>query len=152
MARNAITVYLPDDLLARVRAEAKSAHRSESSLVSEAIRARYQKAENGSEEEIARRFTSRLDARLEKVVGESLILKEIMLLFIQVWLKHNPALDEALEESATASAEARFERFLDHVAQGLSPGSSLGSEVLSLDAPFELTAPPEDDELAEQSA
>lgn len=140
MARNGITVYLPDDLLIRVRADARQQHRSESSLMTEAIRARYGKGASDAEEEVARRFSSRIDARLEKLVGESLILKEIVLLFIQVWLKHNPALDQKIEESATASAEARFERFLDHVAQGLAPGNSLGAEILSLDE-ADLAAP-----------
>ena len=73
------------------------------------------------------------DARLEKVIGESLILKEIVLLFVRVWLEHNPPIDEHLEEDAAASAEARFERFLDFVAQALTPGKSLGA-VFSLES------------------
>ena len=71
-----------------------------------------------------------LEARLDKAIGETLILKEIVLLFIRVWLEHNPPIDEALEESAAASAEARFERFLDLVAQALAPGQSLASREL----------------------
>ena len=127
MARGGITVYLPRDLEARIRRIAKDQHRSDSSVVADAVKARYERGEftNKAVEETARRQISRVDARLSKAIGETLILKEIVLLFIRVWLEHNPPVDEALEESAAASAEARFERFLDFVAQALAPGKSL---------------------------
>ncbi|KAF0180237.1 MAG: CopG family transcriptional regulator [Alphaproteobacteria bacterium] len=126
MARKRITVYLPPDLQARVERIALDQHRSESSVITDAVRARWDRnASNEAQEEPARRQLSRVDARLDKAVGETLILKEIVLLFIRVWLEHNPPIDEALEESAAASAEARFERFLDFVAQGLAPGKSV---------------------------
>lgn len=128
MAARKLSVYLPPALNEKVRKAARDQHRSESSIILEAVKARLERGEatNAAIEESARRQVSRVDARLEKVIGESLILKEIVLLFIRVWLEHNPPIDERLEESAAASAEARFERFLDFVAQQLSPGKSLG--------------------------
>ena len=134
MARGGITVYLPRDLEARIRRIAKDQHRSDSSVVADAVKARYERNElNGKAlEETARRQISRVDARLSKAIGETLILKEIVLLFIRVWLEHNPPVDEALEESAAASAEARFERFLDFVAQALAPGKSLAQAETNL--------------------
>lgn len=126
MARKRITVYLPPDLQDRVERIAREQHRSESSVISDAVRSRWDRNAGGeAQEEPARRQLSRVDARLDKAVGETLILKEIVLLFVRVWLEHNPPIDEALEESAAASAEARFERFLDFVAQGLAPGKSV---------------------------
>ncbi len=123
MARNGITVYLPPELEARIQHLARDQHRSASSLIADAVKGRYERGEGGKAvEESAKRQLSRVDARLDKVIGESLIVKEIVLLFVRVWLEHNPPIDEALEESAAASAEARFSRFLDFVAQGLKPG------------------------------
>ncbi len=143
MARGGITVYLPRDLEARVRRIAKDQHRSDSSVVADAVRARYERNQftNEALEETARRQISRVDARLGKAIGEMLILKEMMLLFIRVWLEHNPPIEEHLEESAAASAEARFERFLDFVAQALAPGKSLTAQEPSLVA-AEPASPP----------
>lgn len=133
MAARKLSVYLPPALDEKVRKTARDQHRSESSIVLEALKARLERGEaaNAAIEESARRQLSRVDARLEKVIGEGLILKEIVLLFIRVWLEHNPPIDEHLEESAAASAEARFERFLDFVAQQLSPGKSLSEGALA---------------------
>jgi predicted transcriptional regulator len=129
MPRSGITVYLPPALEERIQNMAKDQHRSESSLVAEAVKARFDKRtlETAS---IIERERFRTDARLDKAIGEALILKEVLLLFVRVWLEHNPPIDPSLEESAAASADARFERFLDFVAQGLSPGKSIASREL----------------------
>lgn len=125
MARGGITVYLPRDLETRIRRIAHDQHRSESSVVAEAVKARFERGEAAKDDNADRRL-SRVDLRLDKAIGESLIIKEILLLFVRVWLEHNPPIDEEMEESAAASAEARFERFLDFVTQALGPGKSLG--------------------------
>lgn len=125
MARGGITVYLPRDLETRIRRIARDQHRSESSVVAEAVKARFERGEGAAKDENADRRLARVDLRLDKAIGESLIIKEILLLFVRVWLEHNPPVDEEMEESAAASAEARFERFLDFVTQALGPGKSL---------------------------
>ncbi len=129
MARRKFTVYLPPALEEKVRKLARHQHRSDSSVIRESVKARLERpdATTAVIEESARRQIGRVDARLEKAIGEALILKEILLLFIRVWLEHNPPVEEELEESAAASAEARFERFLDLVAMQLSPGRSMGA-------------------------
>ncbi|MGD9979520.1 MAG: hypothetical protein AB7H66_05850 [Hyphomonadaceae bacterium] len=127
MARGGITVYLPRDLETRIRRIARDQHRSESSVVAEAVKARFERGEGATKDEGPDRRLSRVDLRLDKAIGESLIIKEILLLFVRVWLEHNPPIDEEMEESAAASAEARFERFLDFVTQALGPGKSLGA-------------------------
>lgn len=150
MPRKGITVYLPRDLEGRIQRMAKEQHRSESSIVADAVKARFDRRAT-EEDDVAKRQTSRTEARLDKAIGEALILKEVVLLYIRVWLEHNPPIDEGLEESAAASAEARFERFLDFVAQGLAPGKSIATRELitvALSAPAEnghapsLEAPP----------
>lgn len=123
MSKNGITVYLPRDLELRVQRIARDQHRSESSVITEAVRARYDKRDgDAAPAALGERYGSRLDARFDKAIGEALILKEVVLLFIRVWLEHNPPIDDAQAESAAASAEARFQRFLELVAQGLQPG------------------------------
>ena len=74
------------------------------------------------------RLSARWEARLDKAVGEALILKEALLLFVRVWLEHNPPLEPELEDSAAMSANARFERYLDLLAQGLRGGRSIGAQ------------------------
>jgi predicted transcriptional regulator len=125
MARKGITVYLPPDLEAKVERLAYDQHRSESSVIAEAVRARLG-PRNGEAmtDSTEQRHLTRIDARLDKVIGEALVLKETLLLFVRVWLEHNPPLDEDQEEAAAASAEARFERFLHFVAEALQ-GKSL---------------------------
>lgn len=73
------------------------------------------------------RWSARLDARFDKAIGETLIIKEALLLFVRVWLEHNPPLEEQFEESAGMSAEARFERFLDLLAHGLKNHQSIAA-------------------------
>ena len=125
MARRKITVYLPADLEACVQRIARDLHRSQSSVVTEAVRSRWARiACVQDQQEPAGRLLPRIDARLDKAIGETLVVKEIVLLFVRVWLEHNPPIDEVLEERAAASAQARFERFLDFVAQALAPGSA----------------------------
>lgn len=131
MPRKAVSVYLPPDLEARVRRLAVDQHRSESGVITDILKARLERGDGVRPSgEIDARLVFRLDARLQKVVGEALIMKEIVLLFVRVWLEHTPPLDEHMEESAAASADARFERFCDLVAQALAPGQSLASREL----------------------
>jgi hypothetical protein len=126
MPRKGITVYLTRDLEAKIEKIARDQHRSESSVIAEAVRARFSGRDGDPMPPVNDpRTMNRLDARLDKVIGEGLIVKEVLLLFVRVWLEHNPPIDEALEDSAAASAEARFERFLQMVANGLRGGRAL---------------------------
>lgn len=141
MPRSGITVYLPPALEQRISALAKERHCSESSLIAGAVRARFDKRATEVVDG-AERDRMRTDARLDKVIGEGLIVKEVLLLFVRVWLEHNPPIDPKHEDSAAASADARFERFLDFVAQGLSPGKSIASRELTTPALYPGSARP----------
>ncbi|MBK6705705.1 MAG: hypothetical protein IPG56_19445 [Caulobacteraceae bacterium] len=75
-----------------------------------------------------KRQLNRLETRVDKVQRDQALMKEsLLLVFVRVWLEHNPPIDDAVAESIAASAEARSERFLDLVAQGLSPGRSIAN-------------------------
>ncbi|MBL8548257.1 MAG: hypothetical protein JNL81_17485 [Hyphomonadaceae bacterium] len=124
MARDKITIYLTGDLQDRIGAAATRQGRSVSSIIVEAVQARYG-PKDGDQIDPALRQVARMEARLDKAIRDNIMVKEALLLFVRVWLEHNPPLDEHLEESAAASAAARFERFLDFVAQAISSGRSL---------------------------
>ena len=73
MPRSGITVYLPPALEERIAGLAKERHCSESSLIADAVKGRFDKRtlETANAAERAR---FRADARLDKVIGEALIL------------------------------------------------------------------------------
>lgn len=131
MVRNGITVYLPRELEARVTSAAREEARSESSVIAEAVRHHFNRRNNQSPpgEASSAHMMARMDARFDKAIGEALILKEVVLLFIRVWLEHNPPIEEAHEDAAAASAEARFERFLGLVRDGLEGRSVANGEI-----------------------
>lgn len=119
------SVYLPADLRAKVTRLADAQGRSASSVVVDAVRQKLARAENAGGENVALSHrVARIEQRLEKVIRDGAMVKESVLLFVRVWLEHNPPLDEAIEESAAASASARFERFLDFVANAIDSGRS----------------------------
>lgn len=124
MSHAATSVYLPDELRAKVARLADAQKRSASSVIAEAVRLRLGKDER-EVEGLKRAHLARLELRLDKAIRDTMQIRETLLLFVRVWLEHNPPLDEALAESAAASAEARFERFLDIVAASIDSGRSL---------------------------
>ena len=124
MQASATTVYLPRELRAKVARVSDAQGRSASSIIVEAVRFRLGRHEQGTEP-LSRRDLARLESRIDKVVRDGALIKETLLLFVRVWLEHNPPLEEHLEASAAASAAARFERFLDYVANSIDSGRSL---------------------------
>lgn len=125
MPRKGITVYLPPHLETKVEKLAREQHRSESSVIAETVRARFGGRDGDPLPPVDdARIANRLNARFDKVIGECIILKEVVLLFVRVWLEHNPPIDEAHEDAAAASAEARFERFCGLVRDALQSGHS----------------------------
>ncbi len=130
MSRNGVTVYLPKELEAKVERLAFMQHRSVSSIITQAVRARIgDERDDGSVEALIDVVARRLDARLDKAIGEQLILKEIVLLFVRIWFEHNPPIEEELEESAALSAEARHDRFVELIAQAVRGGRAIGGNM-----------------------
>jgi len=121
---SATSVYLPPELRRRVDQLAGARGVSASSIVVEAVRFRLARKEETAQS-LNLNHLARLEARLDKALRDTALLKETVLLFVRVWLEHNPPLEEHIEESAAASAAARFERFLDYVASSIDAGRSL---------------------------
>lgn len=128
MSRNRITVYLSADAEKKLQALSKLQKRSVSSIVSSTIERRILQNQDLIPEGATRQL-ARVEARLDKVVRDSAALREIMLLFVRVWLEYTPPLDESEEDEAAALAEARFGRFLDQVRNALHPGRSMAADL-----------------------
>lgn len=126
MARNRITVYLSAAAEKKLNATSKAQNRSVSSLVSAAIDRQILQTGDVLPEGATRQL-ARVEARLDKVIRDNAALREIMLLFVRVWLEYTPPLDESEEDEAAALAEARFERFLDLVRDALVSNGARGS-------------------------
>ncbi len=124
MTGSAMTVYLPRDLRDKVVRLSDAQNRSASSVIAEAVRLRFAKRDEAPDA-ASRHGLARIEQRLDKAIRDGVLVKECVLLFVRVWLEHNPPLDEEIEESAAASAAARFERFLDVIASGIDGGRSL---------------------------
>lgn len=124
MTGSATSVYLPGELRAKVMRAASAQGRSASSVIVDAVRTRLARGEEGADA-VTLRHIARLEMRIDKAVRDAMLVKETLLLFVRVWLEHNPPIDEHLADSAAASASARFERFLDLVAASIDSGQSL---------------------------
>jgi hypothetical protein len=131
-----IRTYLEPDLAREVSRAARAQGRSESSLIAEVLRARFAADSAGAattSAEAQKRQLNRLETRFDKLQRDQALMKESLFVFVRVWLEHNPPIDDTIAESIAASAEARFERFLDLVAQGLSPGRSIANGDAAID-------------------
>lgn len=123
MSRTPMKTYLDAGLASAVTRLAASQKRSESAVIADAVRTRFVNASDAAGQagaETQKRQLNRLEARFDKLLWEVTQTKQTMLLFVRVWLEHNPPLDPEIEDSAAASAEARFERFLDLLTERLS--------------------------------
>lgn len=134
MRTTAIKTYLDPDLARAVARLARGQNRSESAVIADAVRTRLGEVSPSvvrAGSETQKRQLNRLEARIEKIVSDQAVMKECVLLFVRVWLEHNPPIDEAIAESAAASGAARFERFLDLVMKALTPGHGIADELLN---------------------
>jgi hypothetical protein len=123
MRQKPVRAYLAPELAEEVTRRAQAQGRSDSSFIGEVIRASLAASSEQAklaETETIKRQLNRLESRLDKLIWEHLQAKECLLLFIRVWLEHNPPIDTEIEESAAASAEARFDRFLDLLTHTLT--------------------------------
>lgn len=123
-----IRTYLEPELAREVARAASAQGRSESSVIAEILRGRFaatSDAASASAADAQKRQLTRIEARIDRLQRDQALKKEALLVFVRIWLEHNPPIDDAIAESISASADARFERFLELVVQGLQPGRSI---------------------------
>ncbi|MEZ5997030.1 MAG: hypothetical protein R3C25_14900 [Hyphomonadaceae bacterium] len=120
-----LTIYLEDDLARALDGDARLRGLPVTRAAADAMRRVYL---DEKDEAVADTVKMRLD-RVEKRevirAREIAIVKETLLLFIRVWLEHNPAPEEETLDATHALAEQRFHAFLDLLAQSLQPGRTL---------------------------
>ena len=126
MARNRITVYLSEDAEAKIKSVAHARKMSISNLIANAVDQQIAQNPNVVPEGAVRQL-ARIEARLDKTIRDAAMLREIMLLFVRVWLEYTPPLLEVEEDDAAALAELRFERFLDQIRDAMAPGKAMGA-------------------------
>ena len=122
-----LRTYLEPGLARKVSTLAARQGRSESAFIASAVRAMLAAGDDGPARaagDSLRRQIGRIENELLRISGEQAMQKELFLTFVQVWLEHNPPLDEAIAESLAASADARLDRFMDLAAITLSRGGA----------------------------
>lgn len=122
-----LRTYLEPELARKVSKLAARLGRSESAFIAAAVRAMLAAGDDGPARaagDSLRRQIGRIENELLRISGEQAMQRELFLTFVQVWLEHNPPLDEAITESLAASADARLDRFMDLAAITLSRGGA----------------------------
>ncbi len=144
--------FIDADLARQISRIAATQNRSDSAVIADVLRSRFAaesaealKAGAGT----TRRQLNRIEARLDKIIWEQTQAKACILLFIRVWLEHNPPLDPEIEGSAAASADARLTRFIELLVSELT--TSNGGDELSERLGEALLNGPDEPEPAEAS-
>lgn len=133
-----LRTYLEPELARKVSKLAARQGRSDSAFIASAVRAMLASGEEGPARaagDSVRRQIGRIENELLRISGEQAMQRELFLTFVQVWLEHNPPLDEAIAESLAASADARLDRFMDLAAITLSRGGAAHLHALAEAAP-----------------
>ncbi len=114
-------------LAAELSRRARAQGRPESRLIADAIGMMLSdktEAAIKADEATVKRQLNRIEARLDALFAKQASLQEHLLLFVRVWLEHNPPLDDDLADAAAMSAQARFEHFLDLSVHDFTYGDS----------------------------
>ncbi|MFZ4604200.1 MAG: ribbon-helix-helix protein, CopG family [Caulobacterales bacterium] len=145
MTSRSIRASIPEDLARTLDRIADERDRSLSSLISEALQSQYGSQTPRAQEaatDSTRRQLARIEARLDALVAEKAVLKECLLVFVRIWLEHNPPIPDDIADSVAMSAEARLDHYLKFVAEGLGGGRSLaGSAFKDFEQPSGASAP-----------
>lgn len=137
MASICLRTYLEPDLARRVSKLAERQGRSESALIAAAVRALMAGGDEGvarAVSDTSKRQLGRMEGQLSRIEQDLALQRELILMYVQVWLEYNPPLDEAIAASLAASADARLDRFLDLAALNLSRGGAAHLHALAAQA------------------
>jgi hypothetical protein len=120
-----ITIYLEDELARALDVDARLRGLPLTRAAADAMRRIYLDEKDVAVADTVKMRLDRVEKRDVVRAREIAIVKETLLLFIRVWLEHNPAPDEETLPAAHAIAERRFQSFLELLAESLQPGRSL---------------------------
>lgn len=124
-ARKKITIYLEDDLARALDGDARLRGLPVTRAAADAMRRIYLDEKDAAVADTVKMRLDRVEKREVVRAREIAIVKETLLLFIRVWLEHNPAPEEETMAATHALAERRFQSFLELLAESLQPGRTL---------------------------
>jgi len=124
-AKKKLTIYLEDDLARALDVDARIRGLPVTRAAADAMRRIYLDEKDAAVADTVKMRLDRVEKREVVRAREIAIVKETLLLFIRVWLEHNPAPEEETLDATHAIAERRFQSFLDLLAQSLQPGRTL---------------------------
>lgn len=120
-----LTIYLEDELARALDVDARLKGLPVTRAAADAMRRIYLDEQDAAVADTVKMRLDRVEKREVVRAREIAIVKETLLLFIRVWLEHNPAPDEEDLPAQHALAERRFQSFLELLAESLQPGRSL---------------------------
>ena len=120
-----LTIYLEDDLARALDVDARLRGLAVTRAAADAMRRIYLDDKDPAVADTVKMRLDRVEKREVVRAREIAIIKETLLLFIRVWLEHNPAPDEETLPTTHALAERRFQSFLELLAESLQPGRTL---------------------------
>ncbi len=120
-----LTIYLEDDLARALDVDARLRGLPVTRAAADAMRRIYLDQTDPAVADTVKVRLDRVEKREIVRAREIAIIKETLLLFIRVWLEHNPAPDEDTIDAVHAVAERRFQSFLELLAESLAPGRTL---------------------------
>lgn len=124
-SRKKITIYLEADLARALDVDARLRGLPVTRAAADAMRRIYLDDKDPAVADTVKMRLDRVEKREVVRARELAIVKETLLLFIRVWLEHNPAPEEETLPAAHAIAERRFQSFLELLAESLQPGRTL---------------------------
>lgn len=123
--RRKVTIYLEADLARALDKDADTRGLATTRAAADALRRILLDEKDTAVADTVKMRLDRVEKREVVRARELKIIKETLLLFIRVWIEHNPAPEEDVQEVNRAFAEERFTAFLDLLAESLQPGRSL---------------------------
>lgn len=127
--RKKATIYLDNDLMSQVVAEAYSKKVSQQRIFESAMRDRYsQESADERDALITRRF-NRLDNKFQILEQQSEILGESLALYVRMWLTSTSELPEAQRDAAILQGQARYDRYLRSLGKRLLSGETIRGEL-----------------------
>lgn len=123
--RRKVTIYLEADLARALEKDADTRGLATTRAAADALRRVLLDEKDTAVADTVKMRLDRVEKREVVRARELKIIKETLLLFIRVWIEHNPAPDEDIQDANRAFADERFTAFLDLLAESLQPGRSL---------------------------
>lgn len=123
--RRKLTIYLEEDLSRALDVDAQLRGLATTRAAADAIRRILLDEKDTAVADTVKMRLDRVEKREIVRARELAIIKETILLFVRVWIEHNPAPPEEALDAGHAMAEERFESFLELLTHSLRPGHTL---------------------------